>query len=366
MNCKKLILSVFIYCSIPVFLIAKSAPDIFIFSKITSHVYIAHPGRVTRINSTSTIIVGKSFLTVVESQTDVFMAGALIREMRQKISRLPIKYLIFSHSHLDHILGAEAFIRENPSILIIAERRSAEHISLHGKDEQESWEAVIKQKSQEARTFAETAKSQQQKRNLIQTANELDAYYRDVQSSKLVTPNLVFNDSLTISENGFQMKLAFLGAGHTSGDIVIFIPEDKTLITGDLVHDFEPLFGDADPASWTEVLEKIKQMDFEYFVGGHGDMHKGKEVLNAWSAYMRELIAKTHVAIQEGLTLEDFEKQITAESFASLEGGYGQRIQKFRTGYMEYLTGPLNDAIKSEVEVLWKYYSRPAKSTAGN
>jgi glyoxylase-like metal-dependent hydrolase (beta-lactamase superfamily II) len=286
------------------------------------------------------------------------MATALIREIRQRISKLPIKYLIFSHSHLDHILGACAFLKENPAIIIIAQQKAAEHISLMGKDEQESWEVVIKQKSNEAKALAETAKTVEQKNYFIQTSRELDAYYRDVQSSKIVTPNLAFGDSLTLDDKGLLVKLIFLGAGHTPGDIVVFIPADKVLITGDLVHDFEPLFPDSDPDSWIQVLEKIKQINFDYFVGGHGDKHAGREIVKNWSAYMQELIAITREAIREGQTLENFEKQLTADRFASLQNGYGQRIQQFRSGYMEYWTGPLDDAIKGEVASLWKFYNR--------
>ena len=139
MYINKLILFLLIFNSHIFSLFAKSNPDVFIFSKITNHVYIAHPGLVKRINSTSTIIVGRNFLTVVESQTDVFMATALIRGIRQRISKLPIKYLIFSHFHLDHILGAEAFLHENPALIIIAHQNTAGHIALHGINEQTSW-----------------------------------------------------------------------------------------------------------------------------------------------------------------------------------------------------------------------------------
>ena len=281
-------------------LFAKPVPDIFIISKITPHVYIAHPGRIKRINSTSTIIVGQSFLTVVESQTDVFMATELIREIRERISKLPIKYLIFSHAHLDHILGAGAFRKENPDIVIIAQQKAAAHISLLGKDEKKSWEEVIQQKSDEAKSATGTAKTQAQKNYFKQAANELDAYYRDIHSSEIVQPNRVFSDSLTIFDKGLQLKLVYLGAGHTPGDIVVFIPEDKLLVTGDLVHDFEPLFQDADPDSWIRVLDRIKHMDFDYFVGGHGDMHKGKEIINNWSAYVQELITRIREAVREG------------------------------------------------------------------
>jgi cyclase len=357
MSLKYSLLFLIIWNVNPFSLAAHTNRNIFIISNISPHVYIAHPGRTNRINSTSTIIVSAHFLTVIESQTDEFMARELIREIRQRISKLPIKYLIFSHFHLDHILGAGSFLRENPALIIIAQQKTAEHISLCGKEEQESWGTTIRQKSDEVKIFARSAKTAEQKNYFSATSNELNAYYRDIKSSRITPPDLVFKDSLTIYDSGFMVQLVFLGAGHTSGDIVIFVPQDKVLVTGDLVHDYEPLFWDADPDSWIQVLDKIKKIDFDYFVGGHGDKHTGKEIIYAWENYIRELIARTREAIQAKMTLENFQKQITTEMFVSLQNGYGQRIQQFREGYMEYLIGPLPDAIKGEVAFLWKFYA---------
>src|SRR4030095_11794529 len=92
-------------------LFANATSDVFVITKITNHIYIAHPGLVKRINSTSTIIVGENYLTVIESQPDIYLAKMLISEIRQRISKLPIKYLIFSHFHSDHTLGAGAFLQ---------------------------------------------------------------------------------------------------------------------------------------------------------------------------------------------------------------------------------------------------------------
>ncbi|MGE5108276.1 MAG: MBL fold metallo-hydrolase [Sphingobacteriales bacterium] len=335
---------------------AKLTPGIFVITKITPHVYMAHPSLVKRINSTSTIIVGRNYLTVVESQPDMFMAKALIKEIREKISKLPVKYLVFSHFHIDHILGAAVFLQENPSLIIISSQQAAEHISLHGTDDQKNWAGIIKQKSTEAKLSAASAKTTEKKNYLLKAADELEAYYRDISSSVIVPPNFTFSDSLNLNDSDLRIQLKFMGAAHTQSDIVVLIQPDKVLVTGDIVHDFEPLLWDANPDSWIEVLEKIKRIDFDYFVGGHGGMHKGKNIIYAWQDYMKELKAKTIAAIKEGLTLEKFQDSITIESFSSLKNGYGKRIQKFRTTYIDYLTGSLLDAVKDEMGYMWKFY----------
>jgi cyclase len=357
MSLVKKIISLLIIISNASSLFAKDAQDLFIITKVTPHVYIAHPHIVKRVNSTSTIIAGEDYLTVIESQTDVFMATELIKAIRNKISRLPIKYLVFSHFHSDHISGAGAFLKENPSITIIAHQKTAEYISLYATDEQKSWGEIIKKMSTDAGQQALAATSEEKKNYFLKAAGELNTYYTDIKSSVIIPPNLAFSDSLNLYDKDLQVQLRFLGGGHTPGDIVALIVQDKVLVTGDLVHDYEPLFWNADPDSWIQVLDKIKQLNFDYFVGGHGDIHKGKEIIYAWQDYIKELKAKTLAAIKEGLTLKVFQDKIMAESFLSLQNGYGERIQKFRLSYMDYLTGPLPDAIKSEISDLWKFYS---------
>ena len=132
------------------------------------------------------------------------------------------------------------------------------------------------------------------------------------------------------------------------------------MITGDLVHNFEPLFWDADIDNWLLVLNRIKVLDFDYFVGGHGDIHQGKEIIDTWNGYIEEVKTKTLQAIRDGISLTDFKKGLTLESFASLQkNDYGKRIQNFRSSYMgDVMTGPLLEAIRSQMEFVWNYYQK--------
>lgn len=353
----KLIIFLLLFTSNTTSLFGREKKGIFEIKKITGHVYIAHPKRISRINSTSTIIVGETYLTIIESQTDVFMARQLIKEIREKISGLPIRYLIFTHFHVDHILGAGAFLQENPSLVIITHQKSAEHIFLHGPADQNFWLEVVKQQIGSTKDSALITKNEEKRKYFLRISVELEEYYSDIKSSSLTPPNLTFSDSLNLYDKDLRIQLKFLGSGHTPGDIVVLIPQDRVLVTGDLIHDYEPLFWNADPDSWIQVLEKVKQLDFDYFVGGHGDTHNGKIIIESWLNYIKELKVKTNTAIKEGKTLESFLNNITLDSFTSLNNGYGDTIQKFRTSYMDYWTGPLIDALKNEISDVWKFYT---------
>jgi len=332
----------------------------FIVKKITDHIYIAHPQKINRVSNTSTVIVRPDYLIVVESQTDEFMATELIKAIRSKISGLPVKYLINTHFHLDHVLGTKAFVKENPAIVIITHELTAKIMEQKAKTDKDQFAAGLMQKSISTRKRAEQEKNKEQRSELLVAANDLEKYSNDLTASTITLPNLTFSDSLTIRDTGLHVELKFLGGGHTAGDIVLLIPEEKFLITGDLVHDYEPLFWDADIDNWLLILAKIKALDFDYFVGGHGDVHKGKEIIDFWKEYLEEVKAKTIKAIREGMSLTDFQKNLSLESFTSLQkNDYGKRIQNFRSSYMgDVITGPLLEAIRGQMEFVWNYYQK--------
>lgn len=256
--------------------------------KITDHIWIAHPPKLNRVSNTSTIILSPDHITVVESQTDEFMAGELIRAIRSKISGLPIKYLINTHFHLDHVLGTHAFLKENPGIIIIAHEFTAGIMQQRTRTEKDQFAAAMMQKAIDTRKLASVEANKEKRPELIKAAGEIEKYSHDLATSTVVFPNLTFRDSLTIWDGRLHIQLIFLGGGHTPGDIVLLIPEEKFLITGDLVHDYEPLFWDADIDNWLKVLKKVKALDFDYFAGGHGSAHKGKEIIDLWGNTLRK------------------------------------------------------------------------------
>lgn len=356
---KKLV--VFVILTISLFNISSGQTKIsFVIKKITDHIYIAHPQKVNRVNNTSTIILSPDYLTVVESQTDEFMATELIKAIRSKISRLPIKYLINTHFHLDHILGTKAFVKENPGIVIITHELTAKIIEQKAQKDKDQFAAGLMQKSISTRKQGNQETDKEKRSELLVAANDIEKYSKDLSASTVTLPTLTFRDSLTIWDHRLHIELKFLGSGHTPGDIALLIPEEKFLITGDLVHDYEPLFWDADIDSWLSTLNKIKTLDFDYFVGGHGDVHKGKEVIDFWKEYIEEVKTKTIKAIKEGISLTDFQKNLSLESFASLQkNDYGRRIQHFRSSFMgDVMTGPLLEAIRSQMEFVWNYYQK--------
>ena len=84
-------------------------------------------------------------------------------------------------------------------------------------------------------------------------------------------------DSLVLHRGGRDIEVKFLGRGHTSGDLVVYLPKERIVATGDLVVHPIPFGGSSYLQEWAGTLRKLKLLDATTIVPGHG------EILSDWS-----------------------------------------------------------------------------------
>lgn len=162
-----------------------------------------------------------------------------------------------------------------------------------------------------------------------QLAQETDAERRAELQGRLATaqahltslgeivptpPNITIDESMSIYQavngGGREIRILHLGRGHTGGDVVVFLPEEKIVFTGDLMVPFIPYMGDAHVDEWPATLDRLKELDFETLLPGHGPIVQGKERINFLQAYLRDLWTNTDALKRQGLSAEQAAQQI--------------------------------------------------------
>jgi glyoxylase-like metal-dependent hydrolase (beta-lactamase superfamily II) len=121
---------------------------------------------------------------------------------------------------------------------------------------------------------------------------------------EVALPTLTFDRSLVLRRGATVVYLLFLGRGHTDGDVVAFLPRERVVATGDLVHCWSPYLGDSYPFDWVRTLEELEKLDFDVVLPGHCDALKGKETIRLWREFITAVLDETAKAIGEGLGLE--------------------------------------------------------------
>jgi cyclase len=149
-------------------------------------------------------------------------------------------------------------------------------------------------------------------------------------------PDLVFDDSLTIMLGTRRVQLVRPGRGNTAGDAYLFLPQERVLLTGDLVTVPCPFPGTAYFADWIHALDALEALGATTIVPGHGDVQRDY----AYVRLTRELLTFTreraHEAVKRGTSLEDFGKAIDFAPFvARFAGADPVRREAFRNFYAQ-------------------------------
>jgi cyclase len=257
------------------------------FTEIVPGIYSAIGTGAMNVGSNSAVIVNRDEVMIVDSHISPESGRAMLQELKA-ITDKPVRFLINTHFHYDHTNGNQAF---PPGVDIIGHeftrRKLTGDVLEHGMFA-DLVKGLPKQIDDlKARAASETdpaAKARLSQQIPVQTA-----FAASLEDLKLTPPNVVIDDRMTLFRGDREIRLLYLGRGHTGGDLVVYLPKEKVLCSGDLlVHDVANLI-DGYVNEWPDALEKLRPLDFVDVIPGHGDPFKGKERIDWFQAYLRDL-----------------------------------------------------------------------------
>ena len=195
---------------------------------------------------------------------DADAARWLKAELAQRFAK-PVKYLIYSHDHSDHISGGEVFAdtaaviaHENAKAVILGERRPT------------------------------------------------------------AVPDLTFSDRLTVELGGKKVELLYLGKNHSDNSIVMRFPDERALFAVDFIpvkglpfRDFPDAYID----EWIESLKKAETLDFEILAPGHDELGR-KEDVRALRAYLEELREQVLGYLRDGKSVDEIKLLVKMEKYS--------------------------------------------------
>ncbi len=266
-----------------------TADDLFECKPVAEGVYAMIAQMPFRGQCNSAIIVLDHGVLVVDTQSNPEQARAVVAKVRTLTDK-PVRYVVNTHHHPDHWQGNAAYFEAWPhGIDIISLAATREHLLAAGK------------------TVADAL------------------------------PTLTFERRLILHGRARRVELLWVGRGHTDADMVVYLPQDKILITGDLLHCWTPYMGDSYPWEWIGTLDRAAKLDFDTVIPGHGDILRGKEQFALWKKYLRDLMGETTEAQRQGASLEAVKKSVAAK----LVGKYGG---KFPDAFPQEVIGNIEKA----------------------
>jgi cyclase len=294
----------------------KQRAPAFTFTKIADDVYFAAGTGALTVFCNAAIIINQNDVLVVDSHVSPDAAQALLDELKA-ITTKPVRYVVNTHFHFDHSSGNQIY---GPNIEIIGHQftreRLTEGASLRGRGYDRfiaSLPATIKRLEAQRDTTKNTEEAAALTRRIATQA----LLKRQTDTIRATPPTVAFDHAMTLFRGGREIRLYFLGRGHTGGDIVVHLPRERVLVTGDLLLPSVPFGGDGYFADWPETLEKIKALDFDVVLPGHGAPFRDKERITHLQTYLRDFWSKVSEQYRQGVSADDAARQIDLRNHAS-------------------------------------------------
>jgi len=237
------------------------------------------------------IIVGDDAVLVADTQATPAMAADVIRRIRE-VTGKPIRYVVLTHYHAVRVLGASAY---RPQQIFAS---------------QDTYDLIVE-------------------RGEADKASEIGRFprlFRNVESvpAGLTWPTITFTGKLTLWMGKLEVQLLQLGRGHTKGDTVVWLPQERTLLSGDLVEfDATPYAGDAYFQDWPKTLDNVAALQPRALLPGRGPALIGEQQVARGLDVTRSFIADVWTSVKAGADQGRDLKAVYRETYERLKPKYG-------------------------------------------
>jgi glyoxylase-like metal-dependent hydrolase (beta-lactamase superfamily II) len=237
------------------------------------------------------IVVGDDAVLVADTQATPAMAADVIRRIRE-VTDKPIRYVVLTHYHAVRVLGASAY---QPQQVIAS---------------QDTYDLIVE-------------------RGEADKASEIGRFprlFRDVESVPpgLTWPTITFEKKMTLRLGRLEVQILQLGRGHTKGDTVVWLPQDRVLLSGDLVEfDATPYAGDAYFQDWPATLDRIAALNPRALVPGRGPALIGEQQVARGLEATRAFVSDLYASVKQGAAAKKDLKTVYRETYERLKPTYG-------------------------------------------
>jgi glyoxylase-like metal-dependent hydrolase (beta-lactamase superfamily II) len=319
--------------------------DLFELKKVADGVYAAIAAPAYKVNSNAAVIVTNDGVTVVDSHSKPSAARSAYQQL-QGITKQPVRKVVNTHFHWDHWQGNEAYTASGSAVEVIASERTRQNLTrpdagVGGVPYIEKQIAAMPADIAKLRDEAAKAPNPEAKARIENNLRQAEAFLEELKKMKPALPTRTVTGMTSLTDGGREIQLHVLGRGHTDGDLYVFLPKEKVVVTGDAVIDWMPFLNDGYPEEWVQTLEALDKLDFTHIIPGHGEVLP-KSHLAFFRGYLSDLIAGVKKAAADGATVDEIKAKLP-----------DQLAPKYERGFSKYPVGQFRDRIGLNIEMVY-------------
>lgn len=262
-------------------------------------------------------------------------AALALRQAAEQLTGRPVRYVINSHYHADHVMGNQVFL---PDATFIATSRTRELIAATKfLDQLGEVAGELDQMEQELLRTEDEVK----RRELRSTISDNRALLAAAPTLQAILPTLTFDERLVFHGSRRSAELLTYGGGHTGSDAFLYLPAEHLALMGDLVLvGCQPMFVQGDPQAWSAILDRVRLLDIQTIVPGHGPVGTMQD-LDLVQRYLTTIEELARSAFEQGKTLAEASQTPLPEPFASwnFRETFGWNMETFFTRWQKVAEG---------------------------
>ncbi|MEZ5526006.1 MAG: MBL fold metallo-hydrolase [Gammaproteobacteria bacterium] len=293
-----------------------------VFTRMAEGVYQVTGTGEVYLMSNAMMLVGDEDVLLVDSHVTPNAANALLRSVRA-VTNKPVRYLVNTHYHFDHAHGNQVFPEQ---VEIIGHEYT--RTKLNGELGNVLTETTMVSFTEGVPALVESLRAQlsdtrdpEERAALARRLKAQEDHMISLREIIPTPPNITLDKKMTLfqkmGDSDREIQLLHLGLGHTAGDVVVYLPQEKLVFTGDMMLPSLSYMGDSFPQEWVGSLEALKGLEFDVLLPGHGAPVQGKAEIGFFQAYITDLWQKTAALKAQGLTAEETAEQVDMTNHGS-------------------------------------------------
>ena len=297
------------------------------------------------VESNSVFIVGDSDVIVVDTQSNSAATADVLAALRGLTDK-PVRYVVNTHWHDDHVIGNQVYAEAFPGVQFVAHAREREYLATTGLVNREKFHKAIpaflstlKALLRDNKNLRGEPLSEEERASYLSDVSLGEGYMTVPPGYQPLLPTVTLEDKLTLYQGARAVEILYLGRGHTSADIVVHLPREHVVVCGDLVVWPVPFVGgdQSHVGDWGATLEKMLSLGPATIIPGHGPLMRDDAYVRLMIRLMSSLKRQALAAVARGETLEQARKEVSLEEFRKLFAGDSKvRNALFST----YVVGP--------------------------
>jgi glyoxylase-like metal-dependent hydrolase (beta-lactamase superfamily II) len=325
----------------------RSAEDKFDFQKLADGVYASIRTEPVGlgVDANNLFIIDDDGVVVVDTNFGPSSTRRVLAALRG-ITDKPVKYVINTHPHDDHVLGNSVYREAFPKAEFIGHAFLKEYLPGKGATNRQNqvknlpgFAGALHDTLARNTNLAGQPITDEERAGYSSDLRMIESYLKDAPTFIDVLPTTTVTDRLTLTLRSRKVEILHLGRGHTAGDLVVHLPQEGIVATGDLVVYPIPLVGGDQSfvAEWGATLEKIIALGPKIIVPGHGPLMRNTSYPRLMADLFASVTAQVKAVADAGQPLEEVRKSVNLDEFRQKFAGDSQ-LKRFL--FANYVTGP--------------------------